>query len=639
MPRHSPPSTLLRHRQPPSLQHWLRVLWLLLCLMGGSAAWGQDHITERGWIEDPEGQWQWPEVTRQQTQAFEGVLSRGYGASVIWVRLRIDPRVRSASVHAPDQLILRIRPVYLDDIQVFDPLAPKGFAGVTGDRHHPRGQAFEGLDFMLPIARGDEPRDIWLRLSSTSTRQISVQAVHFDDLQRLTQTQQLVFALYIGVILVFMVWGLVHWLFSREPVIGAFGIKQTAALVFAFGSLGYSRVLWPASWPAHWLDTSTTLFSTLAVSAAIYFHVVLAREFVPPAWVVQIHRALLALLPVKLLLLVAGLPIWALRINMVEVLLVPPLFLLTVLLCTGWKTTSSSQRPLLARWLVVGFYTLLVLVMAMAALPGLGLSKGGEIPLYVNQVHGLLTAFLILLMLQYRTHMQQRQQRDISLALERSQLQAQQERLIREEQANLLTMLAHELKTPLATMHMRLDANAQGSRAIRHAIRDMNAVIERCLQTAQLSDRQLQAHMASVDLVSLIREATSASAQPDRVQLQLPERLSLPTDRQLLLIVLSNLLENACKYAQPDSPIEVRLSADATQACLDVGNLPGAAGWPEADKVFDKYYRSPHARRQAGTGLGLYLVRRLMQVLGGHITYQPDAQRVRFVICLPLNMQ
>lgn len=619
---------------------WLRLMALLWGVFGNSV-WAQDHITQRAWLEDARGQLAWPQVTQQPAQTYEGVLSRGFGDSAIWVRLRIDPDAPTASKSPSDMLILRVRPVYLDDIQVFDPLAG-GQVGVTGDRQHPRGQVFEGLDFMLPIARGDVPRDIWLRLASTSTRQISVQAFNPDDLLRQTQKQHLMYALYVGVILIFMVWGLVHWLFSREGVIGAFGLKQAAALMYALGSLGYSRVFWPVDWPAAWLDNLTTVFSILAVSVAIFFHTVLINEFDPPLWLSRLLRGTWLLLLLKLLLLAAGHPTLALRINMMEVLVTPMVFLLSVVLARAWSAPQAGRQPLLARWVVVGFYVLLVFILALASLPGLGLAKGGEIPLYVVQAHGLVTAFLILLMLQYRTHVQQKQQRRIALNLERAQLQAQQEREIREEQSNLLAMLAHELKTPLATMHMRLDAKAQGSREIRRAIREMDAVIERCLQTARFSDNQLQAHVEPVDLVGLVLQAASICPQPDRLQMDLPEHWVVRTDPQLLNIVLINLLENAFKYAQADSPIRVSLHDQPGEdgvsrvACLMVSNSPGAAGWPEADKVFDKYYRSPHARRQAGSGLGLFLVRNLVQVLGARIDYLPDAQYIHFVVRLPV---
>ncbi len=600
-------------------------------------AWSQDHITERSWFEDPTGKMTWSEATQQRFQPYQGVLSQGYGSGVIWLRLRLDPHQTDGAVSRyGDRLMLRIRPVYLDDIQVFDPLATGGLLGITGDRTHPRAQAHESLSFLVPLARGERPRDIWLRIQSTSTRQIAVHALTYEDLQRTEQGQQLAISLYLGLILILMVWGLGHWVFSREAVIGAFGLKQFSALVYALSALGYARAYWPAQWPAHWLDTATSVFSVLAVSAAIYFHLLLIREFDPPPWLTRLHALMLGLLPVKLFLLLgADMALMALRINMLEVLLAPFLFFASACLARGWKRQSVAARPILKRAVVLGFYGMLVLILLAASLPGLGLASGGEVPLYLVQAHGLVTAFLIMLMLQYRTHVRQKQQRETLLALERSEVQARQERAVREDQEKLLAMLAHELKTPLATMQMRLDNNAPGSSEMRRAMRDMNAVIERCLQMARLGDRQLQAQLAPVNLASVVKDAIAACPHPGRVHTQGTVHRTVQTDRQLLFIVLSNLLQNACRYSAPDSPITMLCESNSAQIRLEISNWPGTAGWPEPAKLFEKYHRGPLARRQAGTGLGLYLSRKLMEVIGGSIVYQPDDKCIRFVLTFP----
>lgn len=620
------------------LGHILSCFLIGVMLAFGPAAQAQDHIVARAWLEDPTGQLRWPDVQQQPMQAFTGALNRGYGASPIWLRLKIDPASQPKPRREPEQLVLRIRPVYLDDIQIYDPLEPRGQAGLTGDLHHPRQDKFASLDFVVPILRGDQPRELWLRLASTSTRQIQVEALSVDDLDRTTHRQALVFAGYIGLVLVFVVWGLVYWLFSRERVIGAFGLAQTAALLYALSSLGYLRLMWPAQWPASLLDQASTLFSITAVSTAILFHVTLISEFRPPVWVHRLHMTLLGLFPLKVALLMLGLPILALQLNLSEVLWSPVIFLLSVWRSRCW-TSPPDQRPALSRPVVMSFYALLVVLMLMAALPGLGLAAGGEIALYLVQTHGLLTAFLMLLMLEYRAHLMHQRQRGVALALELSQLQVQQERKVHEEQGKLLAMLGHELKTPLATMHMRLDPDSRNGIQLRQAIRDMNGVIDRCLQTTQLNDGQLLAQPRSVDLVKLMHDAISACAQPSRVELSAPACLTLATDNQLLFIVINNLLENACKYAAPDTPIHVDLNRPegAPCACIEVRNLPGPAGLPATDQVFDKYYRSPHAKRQAGTGLGLYLARNLVHTLGGNIRYQPDDSWVRFIVELPLS--
>jgi len=117
---------------------------------------------------------------------------------------------------------------------------------------------------------------------------------------------------------------------------------------------------------------------------------------------------------------------------------------------------------------VLGFYALLVLILATAALPGLALGGGGEASLYLVQAHGLVTGFLVLLMLQYRAHNIQKQQNKTLLELERAQLHALQERKIHEEQGKLLAMLAHEIKTPLATMHISPTAHREAETAKAH---------------------------------------------------------------------------------------------------------------------------------------------------------------------------
>ena len=622
----------------------LRPLFWAVCtgvLLSPSLSFAQDHITQRAWLEDPTGQMTWQQAQNAPAQPYTGALSQGFGHSAIWLRLRVDPGSSASSLQSPDQLVLRIRPVYLDDIQVYDPLAPNGLAGRTGDIHHPRGDQLQSLSFLVPIARGEQPRDIWLRLVSNSTRQIDVQALNIDELNRRALTHSLLFSTYVGLIAVLAVWGLIYWVFSRDAIVGAFGVMQVGALLFALASLGHLRALWPEEWPAWLLDQSTTVFSVTAVSAAIWFHVLLIREFLPPVWVSRVHTALLALLPLKLLLLTLGWPIVALRLNMFEVLLAPFIFLASALAAKGWQALPP-HRPTLSRPVVIGFYAFLLVMLLGASLPAMGIVNASEIGLYIVQMHGLVTAFLVLLLLQYRSHVIQKQQSETALALERSQLQILQERTIREEQENLLAMLAHELKTPLATMHMRLDNSSSGSRQIRQSIRDMNNVIERCQQTLQLSDRQLAPHPSAVDMADLVREAIASCAQPERIQHELPQHMPLHTDRQLWFIVLNNLLENACKYAAPDAPIELKLETlhadngpDHLQ--LTIANPPTQSSWPDPEKIFDKYYRSPQARRQAGTGLGLYLVRNLMQVLGGRIDYAPTADRVRFVLQLPLS--
>ena len=68
---------------------------------------------------------------------------------------------------------------------------------------------------------------------------------------------------------------------------------------------------------------------------------------------------------------------------------------------------------------------------------------------------------------------------------------------------------------------------------------------------------------------------------------------------------------------------------------LTVCNTPGVASWPDADKLFQQYYRSTGAKSISGTGLGLFLVRNICTLLGGTCSYEPTDTHVRFKVWLP----
>lgn len=219
--------------------------------------------------------------------------------------------------------------------------------------------------------------------------------------------------------------------------------------------------------------------------------------------------------------------------------------------------------------------------------------------------------------------------------------QADKERVLREEQEKLFAMLAHELKTPLATVRMIASSiRKEDAQEISRAIRDMNDVIERCVQSGQLADRRLIVQPQSADLRSLLQDVLSGSRWAQRLDMRsAPSQAPLHSDPQFLRIVLDNLIDNAGKYSPPESRVLIELAqqqrAGVPGFVVEVLNLPSDAGWPDPDCLFEKYYRAAHAKRQAGAGLGLFLVEGLVQLLGGQITYEPTPSHIRFCCWWP----
>jgi signal transduction histidine kinase len=68
---------------------------------------------------------------------------------------------------------------------------------------------------------------------------------------------------------------------------------------------------------------------------------------------------------------------------------------------------------------------------------------------------------------------------------------------------------------------------------------------------------------------------------------------------------------------------------------MTISNLPNIAGMPSSDLVFDKFYRNSNAQHISGSGLGLYLVKALTEMLNGSIAYEPENGWVKFILWLP----
>ena len=207
-------------------------------------------------------------------------------------------------------------------------------------------------------------------------------------------------------------------------------------------------------------------------------------------------------------------------------------------------------------------------------------------------------------------------------------------------------MLMHELKTPLSVLSLALGSRQHWQENLQHAnhaVKDIKAIIERCVESDQLGEVKLNRKNEAIDVFLMVKQIAQAIPNlTDRLQVEVSPSLHLAqTDRQLLQVVLANLLTNANGYSDPVTPVQVKLVAAINQGQsgleVSVSNTPGLAGWPDAKRLFNKYYRAIGAQRESGVGLGLYLSRQLTQSLGGHLDYRPDEKQVKFVLWIPLN--
>ena len=214
----------------------------------------------------------------------------------------------------------------------------------------------------------------------------------------------------------------------------------------------------------------------------------------------------------------------------------------------------------------------------------------------------------------------------------------------RMEQEKSMTMLMHELTNALATAHLAIGSlgptSTMRGRGYR-AIDSMRVIIRRVSLSSELEADALALQHSPVNLQDLLQEL--CSQMPADANILLNTAAELPdckTDRQLLLVILSNLLDNAINYRVTASVIEVSASPQSRGFVagmqMSVSNALGEAGAPDAEHVFKKYWRGPGATRCAGSGLGLYLSSLIANRLGGELRYRPENSTVRFELWLPI---
>lgn len=219
-----------------------------------------------------------------------------------------------------------------------------------------------------------------------------------------------------------------------------------------------------------------------------------------------------------------------------------------------------------------------------------------------------------------------------------------------------LATLAHELRNPLAPMSNMLEVlkHADGNveilkrahETIERQLGQMVRLVDDLLDLNRITHDRLELRRSEVELSSVIKQAVEVArplidAAGHHLTVELPdETIYLNADRTRLAQVFGNLLNNSSKYTKPEGTIS--LSAKRTGDEVVVTVKDNGAGIPpdKLDSIFDMFMQVDRTaeRSQGGLGIGLTLVRRLVEMHGGSIEPRSDGEGMgsEFVVRLPV---
>jgi two-component system, OmpR family, sensor histidine kinase KdpD len=213
------------------------------------------------------------------------------------------------------------------------------------------------------------------------------------------------------------------------------------------------------------------------------------------------------------------------------------------------------------------------------------------------------------------------------------------ERRTEQLRSTVLDSLAHAYKTPLTAIR----AASTGLGEMGHLSpgqTDLVALIDeqagllsdlttRLLTTARLDAGEVAIHATPVGVGPLVEEVVTSLKErlaSMKVCIDLPdESLVVCCDRQLMIMLLTQYIDNACKYSIFGTTITIRVAHANAEAIFSVHSFGPVIPMADRERIFDRYYRSStYSNRAPGTGIGLSVAKRVALIHGGYVWVTSD---------------
>lgn len=217
----------------------------------------------------------------------------------------------------------------------------------------------------------------------------------------------------------------------------------------------------------------------------------------------------------------------------------------------------------------------------------------------------------------------------------------------------LLADVAHELRNPLATVESYVEALADGVMpadeenwaAIRTETKRLSRLVDDLQRVSRAEAHKLDLHLARTNPAALLHDAVRAAGPAyaaKGVNLQSHEEPSLPeveVDRERIAEVLANLLTNALRHTPSGGYVHASVERGPGVIALSIADTGEGIAAEHLERIFERFFRIDRARSRAsgGTGIGLAIVRAIVEAHGGTVTATSDGvgQGATFTLRLP----
>lgn len=632
---------------------WLALLMCLVAWPAITHAGQSDQVeVQRSLWADPTGEARFEDVMQQPFQPAPAILSRGYKAGATWMKVIVPPSAEAS-------LWVTVQPLYLDEIQLYsrrreaDGRWGDWSMRRTGDRFPFHSRELPTLNYSMTLdTSSTESTVFYVRLTSTSTHALYVTVRTQNSALEFEGRTLLWLGVYLGVVLV-LIWMSTLRLIITRDLLWALNLAfQIGTLILTLFYLGIvAKYLMPDAPQGVDAWMSTVVCGHLFVG--LIYYTVFVKHFGAPRWAVVLYACCTLAFPVQLMWIWHGQEQARLAVSLNSNLL---LFSTVLGSVVAFVFKIQDQR---LRWMIRTLYWTQTLYLMFFVLPLLGVTPMTVWHLYPALLINLLASISQHLVLTRRDQLDIEAKRRLQSEVAATQLtlRAKQEQLA--ASASFLSMLLHELKNPLASIRIAVlnllrqtpphtPEQLKRFDHIQAAVEGMDKVLDRCRQVDKFESGGWSVKLAEFDAVAIVVEMIALHTDGRRVKLTAPPSLPVRLDEQGFQIVIANLLDNALGYSPAGSTVSLELQANVQEEApgrrlqLRICNKVGKAGAPDPKRLFEKYYRAEGAHQRTGSGLGLYLVKSLVELRGGTISHTVSPQHdggdlVIFEVCLPCD--
>jgi two-component system, sensor histidine kinase LadS len=622
-------------------------------------------------LEDRSGQLTWAQVQSPEMasrfvkpESTGASLNLGFTSSTYWVRFRLSQREDSKA-----KWLLQVNYPALDFLAFY---APGAAPVITGRSQPIDSRPMWHRYFVFPLQLSTQEQFHYLCVASQGDMTVPIWVSSDTAFFSASQTQLALQFLYSGGLLVLCLYNVFVYYFVREKLFLLYAGYACAVGMGMLSGNGLSRlILWP-----DWVTfDSVAQYFFFAVAGALL--VLLTRGFVSAkwnslfAWACRVSVAFFSAIALTLLVSVWWHfdTLWVSQAMMLCSALAVVVIVLGVFL--AWRSGRTGLRFFMASWLVLALGIFTASARMMGWLPTNGwtafslqissvfemfflflaladqwrLDRNVRVQAQINEkeIQELYTATLLMMKDNLEDTVNQRtEQLELALANERKTLA---------QYVRFGAMISHEFRNPLAIiksqlslMHkehergqLKLD---QRLSILDNATRRLTSMFDKWLQSDKVHQTMQDIAPHRLPLVAWLKNFVHSNLYSFgglHLELKLdPLVTHVVVDEYLLEIVLSNLIDNARKYAGLDARviIETRLKPGFAGIAV-IDNGPGIASKHQV-QVFEEYFRVSPQSGVPGMGLGLSIVSRIAQAHGGELQLQSEAGKgCCFCIWLP----